>query len=76
MKIIKPKPTSEPKWWVGEVHHCTNFYLCQCIFQLEEDDKPKKRYSSGDRQHTPKEYVWSINCPQCGKEIDIRAEEI
>mgnify|MGYP001577395494 CR=1 FL=1 len=76
MKIIKLKPTREPKWWVGEIHRCQNYYLCQCIFQLEENDEPNRRCSSGNKQHTPREYVWSVKCPECGKEVDIRAEEI
>lgn len=76
MKIIELKLTSEPKWWVGEIHCCKNLYSCLCIFQLEEGDEPQKRYSSGDGQHTSPEYVWSINCPQCGDEVVIRIEEI
>lgn len=74
MKVIQLRPTSEPNWWVGEVHSC-RYYLCRTIFQLEENDQPKYRFSSGDKQHSPAENVWSVKCPKCGAETDIRAEE-
>lgn len=76
MKIVQLKPTSEPNWWVGEVHYCRNYYLCRTVFQLEESDQPKYRFSSGDKQHTPAENIWSVKCPNCGTETDIRVEEI
>lgn len=76
MKIVKLKRTSESNWWVGEVHFCKNYYLCRTIFQLEEGDQPEYRLSSGDKQHMPAEYVWSVSCPKCDTETDIRAEEV
>jgi hypothetical protein len=76
MKIIKFKRTSEPKWWVGEIHHCPNSYFCGGSFQLEESDEPRKSFSSGDGQHTGPEDIWLIACTRCGKEFIIRAEEV
>lgn len=76
MKIIPRKPTSESNWWVGEVHYCKNFYLCRTVFQLELADKPKLRHSSGDWQHMPAEYIWSVNCPRCNTETYVRVEEV
>lgn len=70
MKILKSlKDFPELLWWMGWIISCWN---CKTRFELEKTDKlSKKKYTYQSRDisdHTN----FTIKCPNCKKEINVR----